>query len=236
MTNPKIEAVACPRCGDTDPLATQIQRDSWRGFDFAVMTCRCGYGEAAPRDYWDENQPGVQRRFYGVAQSAIDALSAELKKLRVEGSVPLGYRMQPISEFDAYRDVLRQINELECELARLHAHDAAMQESFIQANARAERAEAELERFRAAVHGPDGWAMENRALQHRAERAEAEVAGLRALIEGAATGEAVEVGDDESGQPRVLIHSTRDELAKGEALVFRRVCILPIDKALAGEA
>lgn len=46
-------------------------------------------------------------------------------------------------------------------------------------------------------------------------------------VEDAATGECVEVGDDEEGQPRALIHSTRDELRRGKPLAFQRVRIIP---------
>lgn len=46
-------------------------------------------------------------------------------------------------------------------------------------------------------------------------------------VEDAASGEAVEVGDDETGQPRVLIHSTRDDLMRGPPLAFRRVRLVP---------
>jgi len=58
----------------------------------------------------------------------------------------------------------------------------------------------------------------------------AELSALLDIAEAvarAATGEVVEVGDDDEGQPRVLIHSTRDELRKGSALAFKRVSIVP---------
>jgi hypothetical protein len=44
---------------------------------------------------------------------------AVLPKAEGQTAVPAGYRLQPISEFDAYADVLRQINNLEKENARL---------------------------------------------------------------------------------------------------------------------
>lgn len=54
----------------------------------------------------------------------------------------------------------------------------------------------------------------------------AEDAAKWRALDAAATGEVVEVGDDESGQPRVLIHTSREELKRGPPL-FKRVRIVP---------
>lgn len=44
----------------------------------------------------------------------------------------------------------------------------------------------------------------------------------------AATGEVFEIGDDDEGQPRVLIHSTRNELRKAaQSICFKRVRLVP---------
>lgn len=51
---------------------------------------------------------------------------------------------------------------------------------------------------------------------------------LAEAVMGAATGEVVEVGNDEEGQPRVLIHSTREELMRGPALPFKRVRLVAL--------
>lgn len=40
-------------------------------------------------------------------------------------------------------------------------------------------------------------------------------------------GECVEIGDDEEGQPRILIHTTRDAIKGGPPLAFRRVIVAP---------
>lgn len=46
-------------------------------------------------------------------------------------------------------------------------------------------------------------------------------------LDEAATGTVEAAGDDEAGQPRVLVHSTRDELAQGPSLACQRVRIVP---------
>jgi predicted nucleic acid-binding Zn-ribbon protein len=48
-------------------------------------------------------------------------------------------------------------------------------------------------------------------------------------VRDAATGEVVEVGDDSDGQPRALIHSTREELRKGGSLAFKRVALVRVE-------
>jgi len=55
-------------------------------------------------------------------------------------------------------------------------------------------------------------------------------AGIEALraVREAPVGECMEIGDDEAGQPCVLIHSTRDELRKGPPLAFRKVRLVPV--------
>lgn len=52
---------------------------------------------------------------------------------------------------------------------------------------------------------------------------------LAERVRDAATGEVVEVGDDSDGQPRALIHSTREELRKGGALAFKRVALVRVE-------
>ena len=59
------------------------------------------------------------------------------------------------------------------------------------------------------------------AAQLRADLALAE------RVRGSATGEVVEVGDGEEGQPRVLIHSTREDLKRGHSTLFKTVYIVP---------
>lgn len=46
---------------------------------------------------------------------------------------------------------------------------------------------------------------------------------LAERYEAAPEGEAIEIGNDDEGQPRALIHSTREELRKGPPLAFRRI-------------
>lgn len=55
------------------------------------------------------------------------------------------------------------------------------------------------------------------------------IAAVLRAFEVAATGRVVAAGDDDSGQPRVLVHSTREELSRGKPLVFRRVALVPLD-------
>ena len=57
----------------------------------------------------------------------------------------------------------------------------------------------------------------------------AERDALRKRIEEAATGVVEEVGDDETGQPRALIVSTRNELSKGPSLSFKRVALVVME-------
>ncbi|MGH8028488.1 MAG: hypothetical protein ACREO3_00995 [Arenimonas sp.] len=64
------------------------------------------------------------------------------------------------------------------------------------------------------------------ALAERAKDAERVAAGVR--------GECIEAGNDDDGQPRILIHTTTDALRAGPALVYRNVIVLPaIDQAIA---
>lgn len=51
------------------------------------------------------------------------------------------------------------------------------------------------------------------------EKANADDGGAFAI-----SGEVVEIGDDETGQPRIVVHTTRDEIkASPTSLLFRRV-------------
>lgn len=45
-------------------------------------------------------------------------------------------------------------------------------------------------------------------------------------LDGAAEGEAVEVGNDDEGQLRVLIHSTREQLMRGPPLAFQTMKVV----------
>lgn len=56
-----------------------------------------------------------------------------------------------------------------------------------------------------------------------------EAAELARRVEGAATGECFEVGDDEAGRPRVIVHSTRDDLRRGAPLIFKRLALVPLN-------
>lgn len=66
----------CPRCGDNDPLATQVSVDSCRGFKYAVMTCRCGHGEVAA--YYDDDRSlqDLSDKFYRLAHARPEAADA----------------------------------------------------------------------------------------------------------------------------------------------------------------
>lgn len=59
-----------------------------------------------------------------------------------------------------------------------------------------------------------------------------EAAELARRVEGAAVGVIDRIGDDESGQPRVTVHSTREELANGNARPFQRVALVPLEDDL----
>jgi hypothetical protein len=52
---------------------------------------------------------------------------------------------------------------------------------------------------------------------------------LRARIDTSVTGTVERVGDDEDGQPRVLIFSTRDALLHGPNIACKRVAILVME-------
>lgn len=56
-----------------------------------------------------------------------------------------------------------------------------------------------------------------------------ELRALKARVEGAPAGEVMELGDDNEGQPRVLIYSTEAELRKGGALLFKRVALVGLN-------
>lgn len=58
------------------------------------------------------------------------------------------------------------------------------------------------------------------------ERLTAERDALRARIKGAAFGTVMQIGDDDSWQPRALIHPTRDGLARGPSVVGKRVALV----------
>jgi hypothetical protein len=51
--------------------------------------------------------------------------------------------------------------------------------------------------------------------------------GEQKVVEGV-TGEVMEIGDDDQGQPRILIHSTRKELSRGGNLLFKRIVIVEL--------
>ena len=61
------------------------------------------------------------------------------------------------------------------------------------------------------------------------ERLIAERNALRNRIALSACGTVVECGDDENGQPRVLIHSSRRELMRGPSMVGKRVYLVVED-------
>jgi hypothetical protein len=51
--------------------------------------------------------------------------------------------------------------------------------------------------------------------------------GEQKVVEGV-TGEVMHIGDDDQGQPRILIHSTRKELSRGGNLLFKRIGIVEL--------
>ena len=57
----------------------------------------------------------------------------------------------------------------------------------------------------------------------------AERDALRARIESAPVGIIVRAGDDDSGQPRVIVHSTREDLARGPNMIGKRVALVVIE-------
>ena len=81
-----------------------------------------------------------------------------------------------------------------------------------------------------ADHALDGDAPADHALRA------ALIAGVKVLLGGpGVTGEVVEMGDDEDGQPRVLIHTTREAIkAHGGPLMFRQVRVIPDAPDLGG--
>lgn len=52
---------------------------------------------------------------------------------------------------------------------------------------------------------------------------------LRKRIEGAAVGIVVAIGDDEDGQPRVIVHGTREDISRGPSLICRRVRLVVLE-------
>ena len=44
---------------------------------------------------------------------------------------------------------------------------------------------------------------------------------------GSVAGELMEIGDDEGGQPRLVIHSTRDQIRNGGLIPFQAVHVVP---------
>lgn len=72
----------CPFCGDDDEKGRQAVTQMPDGNTFDRIKCRC-CGAMCPEQNWNQR-----------AASPAD-------------QVPAGYRLQPISEFDAYQEVLR---------------------------------------------------------------------------------------------------------------------------------
>jgi hypothetical protein len=56
-----------------------------------------------------------------------------------------------------------------------------------------------------------------------------EADALLARIDGAVTGTVASIGDDENGQPRAVVHSTRDELMRGPAIACKRVALVVVE-------
>lgn len=89
-----------------------------------------------------------------------------------------------------------------------------------------------IDRLREARPRSTQYALGSMILSEAADEIEqlrAERDALLERIEGAAKVEVKEVGDDDTGQPRVLAYSTRDELRKGPPLVFKRVALVSLD-------
>jgi hypothetical protein len=91
---------------------------------------------------------------------------------------------------------------------------------------------AELRTLRAKVAERADWVCpETYDLTLQAVKAEAkrsndlaeELRALKIRVEAAPVGKVIEVGYDEEGQPRVIVHSTREELRDGPPIYAKRV-------------
>jgi hypothetical protein len=106
-----------------------------------------------------------------------------------------------------------QIEADAAEIERLRAEVAARTESGQIAC---------LADIREAVGDPTGKLMQDELVALVRELAE-----LRRRVAEARVVEVKQAGDDEDGNARIVAHSTRDELAKGGPLVFKRFRLLP---------
>ncbi|MDF3837137.1 hypothetical protein P3W85_29900 [Cupriavidus basilensis] len=84
-----------------------------------------GYSGLRDLDPWESTIRGCAQHLLAFIGHAGDHSQGE------QAGVPAGYRLQPISEFDAYQDVLRQIGEAERDKAQLQV----VLEQFLQADA-----------------------------------------------------------------------------------------------------
>jgi DNA polymerase/3'-5' exonuclease PolX len=76
------------------------------------------------------------------------------------------------------------------------------------------------------------WQRENptyASLKEDLRKVTAKLDALQARIDTSVTGTVERVGDDEDGQPRVLIFSTRDALLHGPNIACKRVAILVME-------